>query len=181
MDKSRLLFVLVLVAAVAVLLFTINAYQENNQKTDQEQVGFEFDVKMESKTQGATAAHWKIIIILPKESYSRENLERLFRFYSLKYSNKKEWLQVIVYTDIKNLVDPETPGYIPSHPRDEEVLPERTPSGTERRFASFDAIFWRQSDIPNQGEENEWYTYSPNLDKPNELKTIVMKGRDPYK
>ena len=102
---------------------------------------------------------WKIGIELPTQYYSRDNLERLFRFYSRKHPNQRDPLTV-------------------------EVLTDHTITARARQLASgsaaeapADASFSRDfTHVVLGGECNEWFYYRPDLDKPNWDREVVLRG-----
>src|SRR5262249_16729845 len=93
-------------------------------------------------------------VALPRQYYSKDNLERIWAFYCEKYPNKKEKLDVRVYVDREK--------------------------GDSAH--SFDAIFSRQGEgAIAYGGDNEFYTYRPDPDKPEETQNVQLKGRYPFR
>jgi ankyrin repeat protein len=98
-----------------------------------------------------------IDIQLLKSYYSKENLEQIWRFYCEKYPDKKDKLDVRIYVETDN---------------------SRSGLSQER---GFDAIFNRQGEgAAAGGGDNEFYTYRPNLDEPEEKENIQLNGRYPF-
>lgn len=96
-------------------------------------------------------------IILPRSYYSKENLERLWRYYCEKYSDKKDKLDIRVFVERATVASDATQG------------------------RSFDANFNRQGEgAAALGGDNEFYSYLPDLDKPNETEEVQLKGRYPF-
>ena len=142
------------------------------------ELGFEFELKSEQRSEGVGPPMWSGTVILPKEYYSRENLDRLFRWYSDRHADRGERIQLNVYTDAKNI--PQfVLLYTPTSRRKSEEPPE---SPAETRLVPYDATFLREArgGLVEGGGENELYIFSPDLSKPNEDKRVVVRGRDPF-
>jgi hypothetical protein len=96
-------------------------------------------------------------VILPRRYYSKENLERLWQYYCEKYPDKKDKLDVRVYA------------------KRESGEPDSTTD------PGYDANFSRQGEgAAAYGGDDEFYSYRPNLDKPNETVNVQLKGRYPF-
>jgi hypothetical protein len=112
-------------------------------------------VKIKSEHYSFTT--WFVEVQMPKQYYSKDNLERIWQYYCEKYPDKKDKLDVRVCTDFTHLRS----GSLEKH--------------------SYDAMFSRQGEgAIAGGGENEFYTYRPNLDKPDEKKNIQLKGTYPF-
>jgi len=132
---------------------------------------FDFKIIEETRSDWGVDPMWNTVILLPPKSYSKENLDKLFRFYSRKHPDKKDRLHVEVFTDERNL----PPEGIIERYRERPLYPES-------RVSAYDAIFVRERDMYFLGGEiNEWYFYSPDLNNPNETKTVSLKGGRRYR
>jgi len=101
-------------------------------------------------------ATWFVELLLPRQYYSKDNLERIWQYYCEKYPDEKDKLDLRVYTDSPN-------------------------SGSSTPQGRFDAIFSRQGEgAAAGGGDNEFYTYRPNLEKPDETQNVQLKGRYPF-
>jgi hypothetical protein len=102
--------------------------------------------------------HTRVVsLTLKRDHYSKENLERLWRFYCEKYPDKEDKLDIRVYVD-RGSTDP----------------------GSEED-RGFDANFNRQGEgAAGGGGDNEFYSYRPDLAKPNETVNVQLKGRYPF-
>jgi ankyrin repeat protein len=98
-----------------------------------------------------------VFIVLPIQYYSKENLERLWRYYCEKYPDKKDKLDLRVYVER------------------ESAKTESTTDG------SFDANFSRQGEgAAASGGDNEFYSYRPDVYRPEETVNVQLKGRYPF-
>jgi ankyrin repeat protein len=96
-------------------------------------------------------------IMLERQYYSKENLERLWQYYCQKYPDKKDKLDVRVYAE-----------------RGKWESDSTTAPG-------IDANFNRQGEeAAAYGGDNEFYWYRPNLDEPKERANVQLKGRYPF-
>lgn len=131
-------------------------------------------VKEETKLDSGFGPIWTIRIILSREHYSKENLKRLFQYYYRKYPNKNERLYIKVYTsevnwkreitDLSSWID----GKIPN---------KNNASQTRSRPVYYDAYFQREPVNRSFTTAcNAWYSYSPDLDKPDKISIVVLKG-----
>jgi hypothetical protein len=175
------LFLCIVGAAVgAIVLIPIGTYRQSQSKLDQIELDFPFTLRGEKRLDGVGPPVWKAAIILPREHYSQENLDRLFRWYSNKHPNPEERLDVVVYTDEKNIPPPivNTPTAILHTP----IQTDAPQPPSESRLTAYDAVLHRMkgSAAATGGGENEWYIYSPDLDDPNTDKRVVLKGTDPF-
>lgn len=128
---------------------------------DENRPEFPFEVKYEKKT-GLGGPTWTALILLPEHHYTRENLSSLFRFYSKRHPNKQERLIVNVS--------------VSAGAKELKAHPVR-PTPTTSKSPQPDASFYRQGDgAASGGGDNEWYTYAPDLNKPDERKAVVLKG-----
>jgi ankyrin repeat protein len=126
-------------------------------------VGFPFRVTQESRSTIGPAT-WFVFARLSERHYSRENLERIWRYFCNKYQDKSQKLDLRIYVDRT------------SH------APSATQSSVgEKSQQDFVANFLRQGDgALAGGGENEILIYHPDLDRLQELERIVLKGKDPF-
>jgi ankyrin repeat protein len=95
---------------------------------------------------------WFVEIAIDKAHYSRENLEQIWRFYCEKYPDTKDKLDVRVYASLGRWR-----GHDP------------------------DALFSRQAEgLLASGGDNEFYTYRPDPDMPNDKQNVQLRGRYPF-
>jgi hypothetical protein len=174
---------LTMIALAAVAILSVRAFQRSNRNMDHSPLDFPFEVRAEIRAEplGPKSAIWLIDVILPKEFYSKENLERLFRYFSNKHPDIKERINLKVYTDVKNYEKRnESIGPLIVEP---DLLPDnlsvKSTSDRTNRSIQYDANFNREGP-GGLGGNFEWYMYSPDLNNPDETKRIVLKGRDPY-
>jgi hypothetical protein len=63
----------------------------------------------------------------------------------------------------------------------EEVIAPIGPDPSRKRRTAFFALFYRTGNSATSGGgDNEWYTYSPDIDKPDETRTVVLRGKAPF-
>jgi hypothetical protein len=172
MSKSRKVFTWLCVAAVTVAaIATITGYRQTSRDGELKLPGIPFEVLSTESTQSLSTNIRTLRLFLPIQYYSRENLDRLFRFYSRKYRERKgDKLDIYVYTNKENFKrDKERPSDL------------RTvfPNPEAHRTVLFDASFYRDPANDHVGRVNEWYRYRPNLNDPDETKIVVIKGRAP--
>ena len=94
-------------------------------------------------------------VVLPREQYSKGNLERLWAYYCKKYPDGKDELEVRVYSDRANYFEQFYEPWM-------QVL-----CGDPKWYRSFDAHLVRRKSSVLSGDD-EIYTYRPDLDKPDE-------------
>jgi ankyrin repeat protein len=96
-------------------------------------------------------------IIVSRQYYSKENLERLWRHYCEKYPDKKDKLDIRVFVELGE------------------------PDSKAAKERSFDANFYRQGEgAAALGGDNEFYSYRPDLDKPDKTVNVQLKGKYPF-
>jgi hypothetical protein len=146
-----------------VCLTTTHERSRTERQDDVKDFGFPFVTLIEQLRCGIGPPTWQASIEMPRAQYSRENLDRLFRFYSLRHVNMSERICVKVYAGpMQHLVD------------------DRTAFNTwERRgdaaIVRWDAIFFREGDGIGAAGRNEYYSYRPNLDNTDE-NVVILKG-----
>jgi hypothetical protein len=148
--------------------------QQSKEEAIQRELGFPFEVFKEARIDGLRPMQ-QAVVILHKEHYSKDNLDSLFRWYLEKYPNKEKVLRVHVYTDVHTLKADDREDV------DRRYPDPSPPLALDSRLAPYDAVLYRESRGEGIGKgECTWYVYSPNLDNPNEKKTVVLRGTDPY-
>jgi hypothetical protein len=119
-------------------------------------------------------------VLLARGDYNKENLERLFRFYSQEYPSDDHVLEVHVYTDPDNvkreLVDRHRPGYMSVTAK---FTADTEPRKSVPRFY-YDAFFQRIGNSPLVGGKNELYIYCPDLDMRERTEKITLRGNNPF-
>ncbi len=148
--KIVLLTVSVLMLAAFILSVTVAQQQE------QQVVGISFKTTYEHYGFGT----WFVQVLIPRQSYSKENLERIWQYYCEKYPEKEDKLELRVNAEtLESRSRPVRRGYEGIH----------------------DAVFSRQGEGSIAGGgENQFYTYRPNLDKPDEKENVQLKGSYPF-
>jgi hypothetical protein len=101
------------------------------------------------------------LIYVPMKFYKKDNLDRLFKWYSDQNPSLEEWISVIVRTGPNDSVF------------GQEII-------DSQKLLDGDAYFFRQGEgaLP-RGGYNEWYTYYSVPEKPETLKTVSLKGTVP--
>jgi hypothetical protein len=119
-----------------------------------------------------------INVVIPDDSYSRENLEQIWRHYCEKYSDKKDRLDLRVYINRSYEFNRQFEGW-PVNMHTEEAISQ---NGVRVKLRSYEAIFERMGKgALAYGGDNELMIYSPNIDEPEKKERIVLAGKDPYK
>jgi len=135
-------------------------------------------IKVLSEERSSFSQTQFINLVIPDKSYSRENLERIWRHYCEKYSDKKDRLDVRVYINRSYEFNRQFDGR-PINMHTSEVL---GPNGTTVKLRSFEAWFLRSGDGAFAGGgDNELMIYSPNIDEPEKKERVVLAGKDPIK
>lgn len=156
------------------LLVLVQASQQFPIHEDNGRPDFPFEVKSEQNRCCIGGPMWTAVIILPEQYFDREHLEKLFRFYSKQHPNKQERLIVDVFADARKVEVSSAP---PRPLTSKSSSTERGARGKDLREYDGDARFERQGDgAASGGGDNEWYTYAPDLSKPEQRKTVVLKG-----
>lgn len=134
---------------------------------DRKDPGFPFEIVSEEFTCCLAPPTWQVRIRIPKDSYSRENLDRLFRFYAqVRHPNLKERLYVYVYAHDLRSDDASVPELPLDNPFDVTV---GKPNGIR-----WDANFVREGYGFYFGRE-EHYSYRPDPES-DEEKIVILKG-----
>ena len=123
-------------------------------------VGFPFRVTRESRSTIGPIT-WFVFARLSQVHYSRENLERIWRYFCNKYWDTSQKLDLRIYVERTSRVSTEGDAKAQS---EEEVL----------------AHFLRQAEgAIAGGGDNEILIYHPDLDNLQVVERIVLKGKDP--
>lgn len=144
-------------------------------KQDREGPGFPFEIKHESLKAGVPIGPlWEAAIVISQDLYSKENLDRLFLWYGSRHKDRKR-IEVKVFTDLNNMPIPNKPS------EGNPILDESLPTNSAR-IRPYDAVFWREIDTWSElkAGELEWYSYSIDLNNPNNTMNVILKGRDPH-
>ena len=148
-SSQRKTLTIVLILLLATFLFSIRAAQQQEQRV----AGLSVKIKSEHHSFGA----WFVELVIPRQSYSKENLERIWQYYCEKYADLEDRLDVRVYT---------------------ESAESKSDLAGARRY---DAIFYRQGEgAIAGGGDNRFYTYSPDPDSPEVKQNVQLKGRYPF-
>lgn len=138
------------------------------------ELGFPFDLVSEHRDD-TFGTLWQGKVFLPIEHYSKENLISLFQWYAKRHPDKKERLDLMVYTSKENLLQSEM--------KEPEGIPEKLTSkpSVPSHSSLYDAVFYRQGDgAASNGGENEFFIYNLDPRNPIKKKRVVLKGKDPY-
>lgn len=131
-----------------------------------------FSVKQETRVDAGFGPIWTISLVVSRENFSEDNLTRIFRFFSNKHPDKEEKLHIAVYTSLENWEKEQE-----QFPFDFSLPGGQVPFDPQDRRILCDAMFFREGNGDfAPGGDNEWYWFSPDLNSPNETKTVVLKG-----
>ena len=165
---SRYLLLVSLVAVIASC--SGNAPQQNGVATDQQILGLPFEIKYVNRYDSIDK--WYIVtLVLPRQYYSKENLERIFQYYSGKNPDLARIVRVMVFAD------PET------YERSRSVKEWEPPKTIEQRKESDEEPsvpkpYWNNAHAHYDRQcQNEHYWYSPDLDDPSKQETVILKGK----
>lgn len=137
--------------------------QEQRAQTDQDALGLQFEIKRESKYDSIDK-WYQITLVLPREYYSKMNLERIFQYYSDKEPELARIVRVEVFAD-KATYERSLSGDLPSStPATQDEPAEK------QAWRSYHAHYQREC-------LNEYYFYSPDLDNPSKQETVILKGK----
>jgi hypothetical protein len=157
-----------LTTAAALLLsasLTALPCQEQRAKTDQDALGLPFEIKLERKYDSIDK-WYEITLVLPREYYSKKNLERIFRCYSDKEPELARIVRVEVFADQETYErslsrDVPSPTNVTQAPHEEPT--EKPP------WRSYHAHYQRECLM-------EYDFYSPDLDNPSKHDTVILTG-----
>lgn len=146
---------------------------------DQNKPDFYFEVVSEElPTKLSRVAKAKIF--LPASNYSKDNLTLLFMWHGGKYQDADLFISAAVYTDLSRLkadITDESLGYGFREGRFQRPSKEQYP----QREILFDAFYRKEPEYEGaQVRHNEIYSYCPDLNFPNNVTTVVLKGRDRF-
>ena len=164
----------VFIPIVAIILVSVIAMPDRDRSSREDnskELGFPFEMVSEEFSCCFAPPTWQVRIRIPKDSYSRENLDRLFRFYALRrHPSLKERLYVDVYVgDLNRSGDLRSDdASLPELPVDADDL-RSIPDGIR-----WDASFRRVGYGSYAGRE-EYYSYRPDSES-DEEKLVILKG-----
>jgi len=167
--KWQITVTVCLIATISIALYS------RSEKTLQEELGFTIQTLSDLSVSGFRTER-QISIFLDKNNYSKDNLERLFRWYLRNTANKEVVVGIQVFTSVDRYKSSKNLGvgrkaYDPFAPPPQKNVP----------ITSYDAICFKESKgLIDGGFEHAWFIYSPDLNAPNEKKTVILKGIDPY-
>jgi hypothetical protein len=160
------------ISLIVITPVSVNSGHQQENNIDQSTVGLPFVLKEERTSVGlGKTTWWMVSLILPRDYYSRENLERIFQYYSEKHPNKKSILRVNVYADEETYQR-----YVRTFCCAITADPPKEENDTQARHSSKET--WS---IAHATYErlcyNEFYYYSPDLENPDKRETVVLKGK----
>ncbi|HET8671926.1 MAG TPA: hypothetical protein VFM05_15305 [Candidatus Saccharimonadales bacterium] len=167
--KSNIYFIALGGCIAAILIFSLwfvaqsHIYAQEN--TDQLEVGIPFEKVSETFRVSVGRPWWFVVLVLPPEQYSKDNLERIFQYYKEKHSDKREALTVDVFAGMENFkrFKEDPPSLV-------NVFSDTPPEPlTKDNWKAPHASFLRAC-------ENEFYYYSPDLEEPNKTERVLLKG-----
>lgn len=155
--------------AVSVLILGFSApgglqhWQRSSEILDPS-VAFPFKIVRETHSTIGPST-WFVSLRLSDEYYSVDNLKRVWHYFCDKYSDKSQKLDLRIYVDRTH-----------NRPESNQEYDWDSP----QQGLGFAANLLRQGDGALAGRgENEILIYRPDLDKPKEIKRLVLRGRDP--
>lgn len=169
MNAMRLISLVIAVALIASAAVSAQTISISDSELDQRALGLPVDIEDQQTFLGlGKTTWWMVTLILPNEHYSKDNLERIFRYYSEKYPNKKDILRVSVFADEE------------TYKRSQESWgPHRKNALTEEELRSLPPK--QRKSTPHATYErlcyNEFYYYSLDLEDPDKSETIALKGK----
>lgn len=107
---------------------------------------------------------WQGKILISVENYSKENLDKIFTWYSNRHPKEDGKITVSLYINRKDLNKTMPFTGVPSGPNEKEKV-----------SAPFNAVFFRLDE-----EDNEFYVYDLDPLKKGAQERVVLKGRDPF-
>ena len=160
-----------LLAIIIVGVIAMPASYRTTRQDDSDNPGFPIRIVFEERLCCIGPQTWQASIEIPRDYYSRENLDRLFRFYSLRHPNMQERLYVKVYARKLNTSGRNYPISVPWIPLRGKDLHQ------ESDVVRPDATFDRAGDgAAAFGGRNEWYSYRPDLDNADQEQLVILKG-----
>lgn len=173
MKITKLLLIISMILLLSVICIVLRSYTKRNIRVTSNQLGFPYALKDEVRTDKVGGELWTARVFVPRNHYSKENLDRLFLFFSASHPNKEERMTVMVYTEVNKLTERELEGEPPKNSVRENGL-------SAPYSALYDAIFFRRGEGAMTGAgENAWYIYRPDLNESGKTTTVVLRGKDP--
>ena len=172
-QKNHLALSLV-VTLIGSFFFPYNVSKKDEGRTDESLPPFKL---VHEFNRGGIVPLRKAWILIGSSDFSRENLDKVFRWYSKRSANTRELLRVLVFTDAHNLLqDMENErlgiGYIDGQ------LPV---SAQVTRSRLYDAFYRREvREVGSCLNISELYSYSPNLNNLDDIRTVILKGGNPF-
>lgn len=161
-----------LIVLLAVIPFSVISGKQQEIGPDQRAVGLSFDVKRETTFVGLRkTTWWEVALVLPRDYYSKENLERIFHYYSEKHPDKMSILRVEVYADEetyqRHLKTPFCVLSVAPSKTTDEAQPDLPSKETwSIAHATYERLCY-----------NECYHYSLDLENPEQREMIVLNGK----
>ncbi len=171
--KKRLLIGVGISMASLAMAFQLANYKKVSRTDVASKPEFPFQVRDEAKVDSVSGPLWNATIILTKDNFSKENLERLFRWYSETHADRRDRITVNVYTD----------------PAKIQRRLMYTPTQTDLKSEAdkgpdliADAIFFRlRASAASEGAgESEFFHYDPSASGSVNQKSLVIKGTEPF-
>ena len=117
-------------------------------------------------------------VVIADDLYSGENLKSIWRYYCEKYEDEKVRLDVRVYASRSYEFNNQFEGRPLNMHTGEVTLQD----GTKVKLREPEAYFERIGDgILAYGGDNEYMTYCPDINRPEEKVRIVLAGKDASK
>jgi len=165
-NRRFLFFIAPFVLMTMLICPATGRQQTNTENMDQSSVGIPFESKEESYAVSVGRRWWHVKLILSRDYYFKENLEKIFKYYMKKYPDKRTALTVDVYADVQTYER-----YMNNRRERESLLESPSPQPKTRdTWASDHASFLR-------GCDNQFYYYSPDLENPAQRERVLLKGR----
>jgi hypothetical protein len=114
-----------------------------------------------------------VVVVIPTGKYSRENIETIWQQFKQRYSDKKETLDLKIYTTSTYDFNRQKFGDRAWVGTEEFIHQEPSPRKYEARFERLDVAL-------TKGKVQELLYYIPDLTKPEERKVVVLAGKDPF-
>lgn len=166
--KARTLINLAI--ATTLMRISVEAGQQitiNDSELDRRVLGIPVDIRDQQTFVGlGKTTWWMVTLILPNEHYSKNNLERIFQYYSEKYVNKKDILRVSVFADEETYKRSQESWHRSNDRSGEAVRNLPSKQKWSIPHATYERLCY-----------NEFYYYSPDPENPDKRETIVLKGK----
>jgi hypothetical protein len=112
-----------------------------------------------------------VVIVIPNDYYSRENIEKFWQHFKQKYADKKETLDLKIYTSSTYEFNRQQFGDESWGGVEQFIYREPSPRLYEARFE-------RLNIEHTSGEAQELLSYIPDLTKPEKRTVVVLAGRN---